>query len=47
MPSIDLDPLIARIGLRGGDCFEQNHLFAAVLEQLGFTVQRLAVRWHA
>lgn len=29
---------------RGGYCFEQNTLFAAVLEQLGFTVTRLAAR---
>lgn len=29
---------------RGGYCFEQNHLFAAVLEQLGFGVRRLAAR---
>lgn len=34
---------------RGGYCFEQNSLFAAVLEQLGFPVtRRLArVRWMA
>ncbi len=34
---------------RGGYCFEQNSLFAAVLEQLGFAVtRRLArVRWMA
>lgn len=31
---------------RGGYCFEQNTLFAAVLEQLGFTVTRLAARVH-
>jgi N-hydroxyarylamine O-acetyltransferase len=31
-------------GRRGGYCFEQNTLFAAVLEQLGFTVTRLAAR---
>jgi N-hydroxyarylamine O-acetyltransferase len=29
---------------RGGYCFEQNTLFAAVLEQLGFRVTRLAAR---
>lgn len=29
---------------RGGYCFEQNTLFAAVLEQLGFTLTRLAAR---
>src|SRR5262249_28933984 len=33
---------------RGGYCFEQNALFAAVLEQLGFRVTPLAarVRWQ-
>lgn len=31
---------------RGGYCFEQNTLFAAVLEQLGFEVTRLAARVH-
>lgn len=31
---------------RGGYCFEQNTLFAAVLEQLGFNVTRLAARVH-
>jgi N-hydroxyarylamine O-acetyltransferase len=29
---------------RGGYCFEQNTLFAAVLEQIGFGVTRLAAR---
>ena len=29
---------------RGGYCFEQNTLFAAVLEEIGFTVTRLAAR---
>ncbi|MFO0947283.1 MAG: arylamine N-acetyltransferase [Planctomycetota bacterium] len=29
---------------RGGYCFEQNQLFAAVLEELGFRVTRLAAR---
>jgi N-hydroxyarylamine O-acetyltransferase len=29
---------------RGGYCFEQNQLFAAVLEQVGFTVTRLIAR---
>ena len=29
---------------RGGYCFEQNTLFAAVLEQIGFRVRRLAAR---
>ncbi len=31
-------------GRRGGYCYEQNGLFAAVLEQLGFAVTRLAAR---
>jgi N-hydroxyarylamine O-acetyltransferase len=31
-------------GRRGGYCFEQNLLFAAVLEQLGFAVTRLLAR---
>ena len=31
---------------RGGYCFEHNLLFAAVLEQLGFGVTRLAARVH-
>jgi N-hydroxyarylamine O-acetyltransferase len=31
-------------GGRGGYCFEQNALFAAVLEQVGFRVKRLAAR---
>src|ERR1700756_4948956 len=29
---------------RGGYCFEQNLLFAAALEELGFRVTRLAAR---
>src|SRR4029077_20667326 len=29
---------------RGGYCFEQNTLFAAVLEQIGFRVTKLAAR---
>lgn len=29
---------------RGGYCFEQNTLFAAVLEEIGFTARRLAAR---
>ena len=32
------------VGRRGGYCFEQNTLFAAVLESLGFAVTRLAAR---
>ena len=43
---LDLDALFAKLVTagRGGYCFEQNHLFAAVLEQLGFGVRRLAAR---
>jgi N-hydroxyarylamine O-acetyltransferase len=43
---LDLDSLQAKIvkGGRGGYCFEQNLLFAAVLERLGFSVTRLAAR---
>src|SRR5580698_1365149 len=29
---------------RGGYCFEQNGLFVAVLEQIGFEITRLAAR---
>ena len=36
------DKLVAR--RRGGYCFEQNMLFAAVLEAIGFPVTRLAAR---
>jgi N-hydroxyarylamine O-acetyltransferase len=43
---LDLESLQAKLvrGRRGGYCFEQNTLFAAVLEQLGFRVTRLAAR---
>jgi N-hydroxyarylamine O-acetyltransferase len=43
---LDLASLQAKLvlGQRGGYCFEQNLLFAAVLEQLGFAVTRLAAR---
>lgn len=43
---LDLASLQAKLvqGGRGGYCFEQNTLFAAVLEQLGFTLTRLAAR---
>ncbi len=43
---LDLESLQAKLvhGRRGGYCFEQNTLFAAVLEQLGFEVTRLAAR---
>ncbi|MDH6117474.1 N-hydroxyarylamine O-acetyltransferase [Kitasatospora sp. GAS204A] len=45
-PSLDLDALQAKLvdGPRGGYCYEHNTLFAAVLEQLGFTVTRLTAR---
>ena len=46
---LDLPSLEAKliIGRRGGYCFEQNTLFKAVLEQIGFTVTGLGarVRW--
>jgi N-hydroxyarylamine O-acetyltransferase len=43
---IDLDSIQAKIvrARRGGYCFEQNTLLAAVLERLGFSVTRLAAR---
>jgi N-hydroxyarylamine O-acetyltransferase len=43
---LDLDSLCAKLieGRRGGYCFEQNALFAAVLEAAGFRVRRLAAR---
>ena len=43
---LDLESLLAKLvrSRRGGYCFEQNLLFAAVLEQLGFQVTRLAAR---
>ncbi len=43
---LDLDSLWAKlvVGGRGGYCFEQNALFAAVLEKIGFRVTRLAAR---
>jgi N-hydroxyarylamine O-acetyltransferase len=43
---LDLPSLQGKLvrGKRGGYCFEQNVLFAAVLEQLGFAVTRLAAR---
>ncbi|HUQ01769.1 MAG TPA: arylamine N-acetyltransferase [Kofleriaceae bacterium] len=49
--ALDLPSLVAKLvhGGRGGYCFEQNALLAAVLEELGFGVTRLAgrVRWLA
>ena len=48
---LDLESLQAKMvgARRGGYCFEQNTLFAAVLESLGFSVTKLAgrVRWMA
>jgi N-hydroxyarylamine O-acetyltransferase len=43
---LDLESLQAKLvrDRRGGYCFEQNLLFAAVLEQIGFAVARLAAR---
>src|SRR5687768_7725807 len=43
---LDLDSLQTKIvkGGRGGYCFEQSLLFAAVLERLGFSVVQLAAR---
>src|SRR4051794_35005419 len=43
---LDLEGLQAKLvrGRRGGYCFEQNVLFAAVLEQVGFRLTRLAAR---
>ena len=43
---LDLDGVWKKLveDRRGGYCFEQNTLFAAVLEQIGFPVTRLAAR---
>ncbi|HEY8548173.1 MAG TPA: arylamine N-acetyltransferase [Acidimicrobiales bacterium] len=43
---LDVPSLVARLidGRRGGYCFEQNTLYAAVLEALGFTVTRCVGR---
>jgi N-hydroxyarylamine O-acetyltransferase len=43
---LDLNSLQAKLvrAQRGGYCFEQNTLFAAALEQIGFQVTRLAAR---
>jgi N-hydroxyarylamine O-acetyltransferase len=43
---LDLESLQAKLvhGKRGGYCYEQNTLFAAALERLGFRVTRLAAR---
>jgi N-hydroxyarylamine O-acetyltransferase len=47
--SLDLDALQAKLvaARRGGYCFEQNTLFRAVLERLGFRVTSLAARVRA
>jgi len=44
--ALDLASLQAKLvaGGRGGYCFEQNLLFSAVLQSLGFTVTQLAAR---
>jgi len=44
--ALDLPALQAKLvgARRGGYCFEQNRLFAAVLEHLGFTVQPRGAR---
>ena len=43
---LDLESLEAKLvtARRGGYCFEQNSLFASALEQIGFSVTRLAGR---
>ena len=43
---LDLDALQAKLvrGRRGGYCFEQNHLFRAALQAIGFEVAGLAAR---
>ena len=43
---LDLDSVHAKLvdARRGGYCFEHNLLFSAVLEEIGFTVTRLAAR---
>ena len=43
---IDLESVQAKLvrGRRGGYCFEQNALFAAALERIGFRVTRLSAR---
>ena len=43
---LDLESVAAKLidARRGGYCFEQNALFAAVLEAIGFRVTRLAAR---
>ena len=43
---LDLESLLSKLVTeeRGGYCFEQNLLFAAVLSELGFSVRKLAAR---
>src|SRR4249919_2112057 len=43
---LDLASLQAKLvtGGRGGYCFEQNLLFSAVLQRLGYSVRQLAAR---
>jgi N-hydroxyarylamine O-acetyltransferase len=43
---LDLDSLQAKLvsGGRGGYCYEQNLLFSAMLQRLGFSVRQLAAR---
>src|SRR5579883_3154688 len=45
-PSLELDDLQAKLvgSRRGGYCFEQNTLFRAALEAIGFTVVGLGAR---
>src|SRR5690348_17718552 len=45
-PSVDLDGVQAKLvrARRGGYCYEHATLFAAVLEEAGFRVQRLLAR---
>ena len=44
--SVDLESIQAKLvdGGRGGYCFEHGQLFAAALERIGFTVERLLAR---
>jgi N-hydroxyarylamine O-acetyltransferase len=46
---LDLESVQAKLvqGRRGGYCFEQNALFAAALEEIGFPVTRLSARVRA
>jgi N-hydroxyarylamine O-acetyltransferase len=44
--SVELDRIQDKLvrGRRGGYCYERNLLFAAVLQRLGYPVQRLLAR---